>query len=186
MGEPKALLRWGRRSLLEHTLATARAAGATPLVVLGADGEQLRAALPPGVLCVENPRWREGMGTSIASGAQHLIATAWGAPVGVVAIDQPLIDAAHLAHLFDRCTAEVDAVATRYGTTRGTLGIPAVFNACLLPCLAALTGDQGARALLRQPDAALHIAAVDCAATQDLDTPAQWQAFLSRYAAPSD
>jgi CTP:molybdopterin cytidylyltransferase MocA len=60
MGQPKALLRRGDRTLLELHLAPALALGWEGRVVVGASEDALRAALP-GLNCwVSNPHWASG------------------------------------------------------------------------------------------------------------------------------
>jgi molybdenum cofactor cytidylyltransferase len=111
---------------------------------------------------VSNPDPREGMGSSLALGAQR--ATQLGAAALLVCLaDMPNITTAHLTQLI-AASRNSDAVATVVDDSRGP---PAVFSARLFPSLAAISGDHGAKHLLAN---ALLIAAPPELA-RDFDTP---------------
>ncbi|MCA8912113.1 MAG: nucleotidyltransferase family protein [Planctomycetes bacterium] len=74
MGQPKALLDWDGRPLLEHVLHTAREAGCAKLfVVVGKDGVAIRAGCNlEGVTVLENPDPSHGQISSIKLGMENL------------------------------------------------------------------------------------------------------------------
>ncbi|MEI4232009.1 nucleotidyltransferase family protein [Roseovarius sp. D22-M7] len=61
----------------------------------------------------------------------------------------------------------------------GTAGHPVIFPARALPALARLTGDAGARDILRTHPV-IHVALPGTRATTDLDTPEAWAAWRAR------
>jgi molybdenum cofactor cytidylyltransferase len=143
LGEPKQLLRLGSETLLERAVRTAREAGCFPVVaVLGAAAEQIgeRCDLGEAIVAL-NPGWREGMASSVRVG---LVAAQSGGADGVVLMtcDQPAVTAEHLRALM----AGGAVTASEYA---GWRGVPAYFPAASFAALMKLTGDAGARELLR-------------------------------------
>ncbi len=148
LGRPKQLVRIDGEPLVRRAARTALAAGCRPvLVVLGAAGAAVGGAvadLP--VRRVTNPRWLDGVGASIACGVR---AVAAGRPAGCIVLpcDQPRLTAGVLTALIERFAAGgAAAVACGYG---GTAGPPALFAPELFDRLSALTGDRGAKRVLR-------------------------------------
>jgi CTP:molybdopterin cytidylyltransferase MocA len=168
-GAPKQLAELDGRPLLEHSLGAMAAAGLDRLVVvLGAWAEEvlervdLHGAEP--VVCA---RWAEGQSASLASGLAHLEGQEPEAVV-VALGDQPRLSTAAVARVLDACAGAVAARAT-YG---GEPGHPVAMAASLLPDLRDVTGDVGARALLRRAGV-LEVACDDLGGGADVDTPAQ-------------
>lgn len=172
MGTPKQLLELEGRPLLVRAVEAALASAAWPVVVvLGAHAEKIRPALARHpVLITENPAWAEGMAASLRAGIATLQQFSRSLDAAVIALcDQPGFSAATIAQLVAAQRASGRSiVAARYA---GRHGAPAMFLREHFPALAALTGEEGARALLNDD---LHrIAAVDLPALElDLDTPA--------------
>jgi molybdenum cofactor cytidylyltransferase len=101
-----------------------------------------RAGLFPGFEIVDNPDPSRGMGTSLALAAKRAITL--GAEAMLVCLaDMPFVTGDHLAALI---AARGDVVATEAAGVRSP---PALFAAAHLPALAQLSGDRGARDLLR-------------------------------------
>ena len=171
MGTPKQLLEIGGRPLLVGAVEAALAAPVWPVVVvLGANAEKIRPALARlPVLLTENPAWAEGMAASIRAGIATLRQFSRHLDGALIALcDQPAFSAETIAQLIaaQRSTGR-SIVAARYG---GRLAAPALFLREHFATLAALTGEEGARALL-YADPSL-VATVDLPALAlDLDTP---------------
>lgn len=116
-----------------------------------------------GYAIIDNPHPEHGMGSSLALGAQHAMALDAEALLVCLA-DMPFVPRDHLTALL---SIDALAVATECNGTRSP---PAVFARELFPQLAVLTGDQGARALIKS--AATVTAAPDL--VRDFDTPADF------------
>lgn len=178
LGAPKQLQRLAGTSLVRRAALTALASGCPVSVVTGARAEDVAAelhALP--VQLQHNADWAQGMGGSLA-----LAARSTGANIGAVLVmlaDQPLVETRDLHALLDEHAAHPEAiVAADHGAA---LGPPCLFPARYLPALTALSGDRGARALLKQHADAVRRVAMTQAAL-DIDTPqdlARAQALLA-------
>jgi molybdenum cofactor cytidylyltransferase len=184
LGTPKQLL----PDASEVPLVTRAArqlldAGCGPVVVvLGAEAERVGAAvaeLP--VHRVEHTDWERGMGASIAAGIRAIEALDGAATdaesVLITACDMPAVTVSHLVALV-AAAADGRRVASMYARPDDTLvrGVPAVLPRADWPWLQTLTGDQGARDLLRREDT--HAVFLEHGAL-DLDTAAdvaRWRA----------
>jgi molybdenum cofactor cytidylyltransferase len=174
LGQPKQLLRlpaFGGETLLDHAIGLARASGADPIfVVLGAHAEQivLECDLMDCIL-IRNQDWQEGMASSLRVGIAAVLENAPAASAAMVLVcDQPHLSAEHLRRLLDAHQADATRIAASRYSAR--TGVPAIFPRDLFPALLQLKGDQGARALLQQPGAAVH--AIDFPGGElDLDSP---------------
>jgi molybdenum cofactor cytidylyltransferase len=132
------------------------------------------AGLP--VRLVGNPRWPDGMGTSLAAGIAAL-----GPTVGAALVllgDSPGVDPAIIAALVAAYKQTGQPVAVPfYGDEPGP---PTLFARPLFPDLLRLQGDAGGRLIVRHyPD---HVARVDfpaAARPPDIDTPEDYQAALN-------
>ncbi|MEO6739812.1 MAG: nucleotidyltransferase family protein [Chthoniobacteraceae bacterium] len=180
LGQPKQLLPFRGTTLLRLAAETALAVRCGPVaVVLGAFAESIRPALDGlDVLIVENPGWREGMGTSLRTGLVAILAAAPDLDgVVVMLCDQPLITATSLCLLIESHRANTSAI-TAAGYS-GTLGVPAIFARALFPELLALDGAQGARAVIqRHPGSATGLLMPEAAA--DVDTAEDFAALKSQ------
>jgi molybdenum cofactor cytidylyltransferase len=180
MGSPKQLLTLEGQTLLVRTVEAALASPVWPVVVvLGAQAEMIGPTLAPyPVLVAENPAWPEGMASSLRVGIGMLQQFSRRLEAAVVLLcDQPALTAGTIELLLQ---AQVDSgrtmVAARYA---GRLGAPALFLREHFGSLAALTGETGARDLLKaQPG---RVTAVDLPELAvDLDTPQDLAAQRNR------
>jgi molybdenum cofactor cytidylyltransferase len=184
MGTPKQLLRLGDRTLLRRTVDTVLASPAWPVaVVLGAHGDSVRpeiARLP--VMAVENPDWAEGLASSIRAGVRVLDSFSQSLDAAILILaDQPRLSTAALCRLAEAAVHGGSIVAAHYG---GHPGPPALFARRHFPELLALSGGEGARLLFtRHPAELLAVPLPELAI--DLDTPADYHAYLADLAAVS-
>lgn len=140
LGRPKQTVEIGGETLLARAVRVAREAGFAPVIVVVAD-RSLLASVQPAVGCL-NEEASEGMASSIRCGVRAVEAV-HAAGVVVMACDQVGLTAEHLRLLVvepERVTASGYA---------GRLGVPAYFPAGFFGELMLLTGDVGARELLR-------------------------------------
>lgn len=164
-GGDKLLHPLNGRPLAEHIATTLSDLPLTARLAVCPSGNSARRDLfvRHGFEVIDNPQPEDGMGRSLSLGAQRAIALDADAMLVCLA-DMPFVTRDHLMALL---AADGPAVATECNGTRSP---PAVFARELLPQLAVLTGDQGARALIKS--AATIIAAPDL--VRDFDTPADF------------
>ncbi len=166
LGQPKQLLRvrspfenetdaaeWD--TLLDRSLRVTLAAHCNPVfVVLGAHAETIQntAQLVGGTI-LHNPNWQEGMASSIRCGMQAMHKqTPEASGLLLLVCDQPALTHKHLqALLAAHRAAPEKIIATRYAEQPGDkiFGVPILAPRSIFPELAALTGDHGAREILR-------------------------------------
>jgi molybdenum cofactor cytidylyltransferase len=168
MGGPNKLLRSYRgKPLLAHALEAAEEIEFLDrIAVTGRDAARVRdLATPFGFRCVFNPRFAEGLGTSIAAGAGALSPDIKG--VFIALGDMPGIGPDSYRALAAKFTRGSIIVPLH----RGARGHPVLFCTSFVPELSALSGDEGARSLLRRH--ALRVAEVEIAnrgVLRDVDT----------------
>jgi CTP:molybdopterin cytidylyltransferase MocA len=138
-------------------------------VVLGADHAARRAALEGLDLQILEATGQDGMAASIRAGVAGVTG-----PVLLVLADMPEITASDL-HLMLSLGAQAPDAILRAASQDGRPGHPVLFPADLVPELAAIRGDMGARDILRAAAARVHLLPLEGErALIDLDTPGDW------------
>jgi molybdenum cofactor cytidylyltransferase len=171
MGRPKQLLPWKGRSLLRHAAETALATSLRPvLVVLGCEWRACEKELASlEVSAVINPRWPDGMGTSVAAGIEALEmqeTSITGALLMLV--DQPDVTSEFLDSISDQwLNGNSPIVATQYSNGGG---VPAIFSRAYFGELRALNADRGARQIIAREASTVALFQPP-AEVADLDTP---------------
>ncbi len=177
LGTPKALVEVAGTRLADWCVGMLRAGGADPvLVVSGAVGLEIE-----GVTVVHNPRWRTGMGSSLAAGLAAVPSDCTAAVIALV--DQPLVGELSVARLIaaHRAGAAI-AVATYHGSPRNPV---LVARAHWPGVLHLATGDVGARPYLRShPDLVTSVECGDVGTADDVDSPDDLAELRERLAHP--
>jgi CTP:molybdopterin cytidylyltransferase MocA len=165
LGQPKALVDIAGRPLVSRGVELLRAGGAAPVIVVtGAAAVDLA-----GVITVHNPRWRTGMGSSLAAGLATVPDSAAAAVVALV--DQPLVGAESVRRLIAAYRAGAGvAVAAYSGQPRN----PVLLARAHWPEVTELAvGDSGARRFLRaHPELVTLVECGDTGRPDDIDTRA--------------
>lgn len=174
MGRPKPLLPWGEQSLLAWELAELRRSAVDEIVVVtGAHADDVRRSLHGGARqqCVFNPVWAQGRATSLAAGAEALLAPGRARPdvVLVQNVDQPT-----RAAIVERLIEELrggDAAAVQ-PSYQGAGGHPVALRGALLEELAAASETElGLRAVLQRHSPRQLVMDDEPIVRLDLDTP---------------
>ena len=173
-GRDKLLEEVDGQPLLRHVAKVALTSGQTVLVALPPAAVLRRAALsglPVELLTVNDAA--SGMAASIRAGVAALPATATA--LLLMLADMPDIGPDDIHALLSAHDATPDAPILRASGAGGEPGHPVLFPARHFPQLRQLTGDTGARALLSDPTAPVHLIPLPGnRAVTDLDTPEDW------------
>lgn len=169
-GSPKVVAEVRGIPLVRHVVDRVYAAGVHSVIVSVGEAEAaVRDALvgtEVSIIRVDDPA--QGMSASLRSALVHLPDACTGFLVALG--DQPLIDPAVLRRLRERWeSSNAAAVVPVYAN--GERGNPVFFDATMRKKLAELTGDQGARDLLRSMGDRITELVVDAPAPSDVDTP---------------
>ena len=147
------------------------------VVVLPPGAEARRAAVADlGVEVVEAPDWAEGMAASLRAGLAAVVARADA--VVVLLADMPEVGPRAIDRLLTAFDPEAGREIIRATSADGVPGHPVLFGRRFFESLAGLTGDRGAREVIR--DAAefvTEVATEGQGAVVDLDTPEEWAAW---------
>lgn len=171
-GRDKLLEDVDGQPLLRLMARRACKAGVPVRVVLGPNQTQRQEALADLPVAIVTATDQDGMAASIRAGVQGL-----SGPVLIALCDMPAITAQDL-YLMVSLGAQAPKAILQAATPDGVPGHPVLFPADLIPDLAKLTGDHGAKALLAEHAARRHLLPfADQRATIDLDTPEDWAAW---------
>lgn len=177
LGQPKQLLHYQGKSLLQRAAHVALEAGFSPVVVvLGAHAEKLIPELDGlDVKQVHNPDWQEGMASSIRTGLQELLRLRPDlADATFMVCDQPYVDAKVLRRLLQaKQDGRSGIVASAY---QETLGTPVLFDKFYFSELLTLQGQEGAKKIIMQHRSAVSSLHFEAGAT-DIDTAADYAAL---------
>ena len=169
-GSPKQLAELDGVPLLQHAIDAVLAVPAIDpvVVVLGAASQQVLAAVELGearaIVCTD---WEEGMAASLRCGVAAVGDPDW---VVVTLGDQPRVTAQVIAAVMDTADSAppgVDAVRATYDDVPGH---PVALSRAMLPGVAELRGDVGARELLSSASVRTFEAGRLCDPA-DVDTP---------------
>jgi molybdenum cofactor cytidylyltransferase len=182
LGRPKQLLDLAGKPLIRHSVRHALAANLDEvIVVLGARADEVLAAIEDlPVTVVTNPEFAAGQSTSFRAGLAEAEASGAGAVV-VLLGDQPEIEPSHIdAVVAGYLRGGASIVQALYGDQPGH---PVLFSRPLFSELEAVTGDEGARSVIRHHQAeVLRVRVADGPPPADIDTEADYQSLLTRWA----
>ncbi|WP_370251543.1 NTP transferase domain-containing protein [Nioella sp.] len=170
-GADKLIEEVGGEKLL--TVMARRAARAGRLRVTLPEGNAARAAALDGIDCeiVTLPAGCD-QSQSLAAGVAGL-----SGPLLVMLADMPEVTA-HDLHLLLALSRQAPDAILRAAGQDGSPGNPVLFPSDLLPDLQKIRGDKGARGLLKQYAARVHLVPLPGKrALTDLDTPEDWAAW---------
>lgn len=176
----KLLMTIDGEPLVRRTVKTVLASNVSEVVVVtGHMDHEVRAALAGlDVAFVHNPRYAEGLSTSLKAGIKALGPDVAAALVGLG--DMPAVTAAHL----ERLIASFDPEAGRaigVPVHQGKRGNPVLWARRFFEEMQGVSGDVGAKALIGANESLVYeIEFEDTGVLTDLDTPEQWSDYLAK------
>jgi molybdenum cofactor cytidylyltransferase len=177
MGETNKLLMdlHGQPMIARTVAAVAASAVQAIVVVTGHDAEAIKTALQGArVTFAHNPRYADGMATSLKAGLGALPSNADA--VLICLGDMPAVSASAIGKLIAAFnpTEGRSIVVPTFGGKRGN---PVLFARAFVDEMRATEGDAGARALLSQHADAVYEVETDAGVLADADTPAAFAAL---------
>ncbi len=180
LGQPKQLLDLGGEPVLNHVL---RAAAMAPLggtvLVLGHEARTIGSAVGDfGQIPIFNADFAEGQSTSLKAGIAALPSSATAALI--LLGDQPLVTPALIGQVIDRFIegGRTDRfVQTRYGDIPAP---PVLISRDWFDAVGGISGDQGARELLRDHHDRVDFVESDDDRPLDIDTLDDYHELLRR------
>jgi len=149
LGHPKQLLDLQGKPMLRHVVDAALASALEEVVVVvGHAAADVRAALPTDdrLRTVDNPRYADGQSMSLIAGLDAVDAR--GEAIVVLLGDQPGVRSRAIDAVVERYRHEPATIVQ--ASYSGTPAHPTLIDRALWPELRALTGDEGARAVIRR------------------------------------
>lgn len=180
MGQPKLLLPWKGRPLLEHVLLKMKGIpfADVKVVVPGQNADLEKMAAKFGCSIVKNTVPEQGLGRSLALAVRSLPAASEAAVI--VLGDQPTIAAEDIGRIylaFQRWRAKEAACPRMIMQTQyrdGRIGHPVLFSHHFFTALSSLTGDRGGKELILSNACFRSLCLSDNLYPNDIDTPADY------------
>lgn len=153
LGRPKQLLRFKGKTLIERITQVALSVSDQVLIVLGANETLIRPHLEALVLANTskleisfNADWEEGMGKTLSFGVEKLAKNADA--ILVLLSDQLFVDEVLLRKMMQTfAESNLPIVACEYAEQ---LAVPILFDKTVFADLMSLSGDKGAKVLLKK------------------------------------
>ncbi len=181
--EPKQLLNYKGKSLIEHAINTAIKSNIGPvLTILGSSRTKILDKLKSyqkKITIVENKNWKQGVGSSIKVGIEEVqkkYPNIYG--VLIMLSDQPKIDVNHLIKMVrSHYTFGKNIIASGYG---GSFGVPAFFHHSLFHYFDKLDGDHGAKPIISKLKRDVHVIP-NPKAELDIDTTEDYNKLIDQH-----
>ena len=186
MGHNKLTAEIGGKPLARIATEQAVASEAKPVIVVtGHEREKVEAALAGlPVQLVHNPRYADGLGSSLKAGIAAVPAEADAAIVCLA--DMPRVDAPLINRLIKTYDPERGALVVA-PSVEGRRGNPVLWSRRFFPDLMAVEGDVGARHLIANyTEAVTEVPVAGPAASTDVDTPESFAAVKAEIESSRD
>jgi molybdenum cofactor cytidylyltransferase len=180
MGKQKLRMQLGQRSILEHTVNNYLNSKVDEvIVVVGYEASEIKQLLEhKPVIIVHNPRYNDGIGTSISAGTQHIKKSA--EMIVIALADQPYIRSDIINYLVDMHKDSNKGITVP--VYKGIRGNPAIFSSSYKKELVELQGDTGGKQVTdRHPDDVLEIDMEFEEVTMDIDTMDSYYKAIDRH-----
>ena len=178
MKQPKQLLSWGNKTLIEHQITTLLKTDQEVIVVLGAYADKILPIIKelPITIFINN-NWTNGMGNSIAFGIKMISEIFFNVDgVLISLVDQPLINTKHLKRMLNSFQPSKKQIIMSRSSI-GWDGVPVLFDSYYFKILQTLKGEQGAKRIFnKEINKIKYIDAGDLLI--DIDTPDVYEKMI--------
>jgi molybdenum cofactor cytidylyltransferase len=147
LGSPKQLVNFEGKTLIERITETALSISKEVLIVLGCNEEMILPKLErfkEDISIIFNPKWKEGMGTSISAGVEKLADRS--DLILILLSDQPFVSKVLLQNMLQTYASSHNPIVSC--VYNGTFGVPMLFDKSIFPELLKLSENKGARSFL--------------------------------------
>lgn len=152
----KQVLPWKESNLLGNAVSQAKASMAhMTYTVLGAYEEIIKAEVPfESNSIIQNSNWKDGLGSSIATGIDYFISKALGYDAVLVMLaDQPFIDTNYLNKMIGNWKGNRSKIITTQYESQS--GVPAIFGKEYFQELQKLNKDFGAKDIIANHESSI-------------------------------
>jgi len=179
MGQFKPLLPLGNTTITGHLISTFLQNSVDVFLVGGYKIDELRAGITaPGVVIVENPRFSQGMFTSVQAGI-GAVGNSYRAAF-IAPADTPLVSPNTIARLLR--AAEVQPGKVCHPTFQNDRGHPPLLPASIFSAITGFQGNGNLKTVLRMyRDLAVNVEVPDPNILFDIDDPADYEELLKRF-----
>ena len=151
MGQPKQLLCWADKSLIQFQIETILPTTEKLYIILGAYAELIKPLLKDyDVELIQFDQWEKGMGNSLSYGVEKIVHSSTEVEgVLISLLDQPLVTASHFLKMraaFEHGKKQIIASVSSSGWT----GVPVLFDKHYMDEILALRGEEGAKMILKK------------------------------------
>jgi molybdenum cofactor cytidylyltransferase len=171
MGYPKPLLKIGGQTFIERIAESMLAVVPRLVIVLGAHGDRVRAAIPRDerILIVENPNYSRGQLSSLKVGLSSIQPNSTGAIVHLG--DHPIVRVETFQAIVDSYNQLDKAIVI--ARHAGHRGHPVIFGRAIFAELQSAPEEEGARHVVNADASRVaYVDSDDPGVNLDLDTPA--------------
>ncbi|PWS26022.1 nucleotidyltransferase family protein [Pedobacter yonginense] len=149
LGRPKQLLDFNGKTLLSHVIDEVQEAGIQPIiVVLGANASVFKQEIKDTkVVILENEAWKTGMASAIQVGVSEITKQYDVENLIIAVCDQPHISSAIFTSLINKKNSTGKGIIA--STYQNIIGTPVLFDKKYFDALKALTGEEGAKKIVK-------------------------------------
>lgn len=151
MGEPKQLLNWGNKKLIQFQIERILSTTEKLYVVLGAYADLIEPYLKDyNIEIIRYDHWKNGMGGSLAYGIQQILKPKIKLEgILISLIDQPLVPSKHYLKMRSLFIKGKDQIVVSESDS-GWCGVPILFDAFFFDSLKSISGEEGAKVILKK------------------------------------
>lgn len=178
LGEPKQLLPYKKTTLLSYTIQQLKnIENASVFVVVGAFFQEVFQSIRnEQVTVLKNNDWEIGMGSSLSKGINFIKKKGGFDRVLITLSDIPLVPTSHYQDLIElSIESRKRIILTEY---EDISGVPVIFDKSLFNELSILTGDDGAKPVIKKYQKEV-LKLTSKTPYFDVDTPEEYQKLLN-------